>query len=397
MKKIATLLICVLMAQLSIAQVKVGQHVNNIALNQILNAPVSKTSLAGLKGKVIWLEFWATWCEPCVRAMPALQKLQKQYKGKLQIIAVSSETEKRLSQFIINRPSNLWFAVDGQDSFSKDYPFHTFPHSILINAQGIVVAITEPANITSEVIAKVIAGKPINLPLKQDLMVDNPWATYFPAADTVRSLFSVQPEIKGLGTAFKTYTKDTVFKNRRISMMNIDLESAYRIAYGDVPYNRIVDETPKADSTQNQALYCIDVIVPKGHEDELLPKLRTELTAKFDLRASFEKRLKTVDVLEIADAAQIAKLKRSSLTTEELSARHGSFSGKGVTLGRIGKYLESYGLIKIPVIDGTNDTNKYEIDFTFMPEKSGDLQQALLNLGLILKQEDRDIDVLVFR
>jgi len=77
MKKIKILLVCVMVSQLSMAQIKIGEHINNNQLVKLLNARVNKTSLGNLKGKVIWLEFWATYCEPCVRAMPALQQLQK--------------------------------------------------------------------------------------------------------------------------------------------------------------------------------------------------------------------------------------------------------------------------------------------------------------------------------
>ena len=379
------------------AQIKVGQHINNIQLVKLLNAPVTESSLTNLNGKVIWLEFWATWCAPCVEAMPALQQLQKTYKSKLQIVAISAEAENRLKQFIINRPSNLWFAVDSADSFGKDFPFHTIPHSILINAQGIVVAITAPENITSKVIADVIAGRPIDLPLKEDKMVDNPWKTFFPAADTVQSLFSVQPKITGMGTAVKQYSNDSVFKNRRISLMNVDLELAYRIAYNDFPYDRTLNQLSKTDSIENKKLYCIDIIVPKGHEDGLKLKLREELKTRFGLQAYFEKHLKPVYILQIADAGKIAQLKKSTGNTESVAAMHGNYSGEDITLSKIADYLEQYGLVKTPVLDGTDNNTKYDIAFTFMPEKTGDLEQSLLNLGLTLKKEDRNIDVLVFR
>src|SRR6185436_1133552 len=51
-------------------------------------------SLADLKGKVVLVNFWATWCAPCRREMPALVKLQDELGGKgLQVVAVTVDTE----------------------------------------------------------------------------------------------------------------------------------------------------------------------------------------------------------------------------------------------------------------------------------------------------------------
>ena len=179
--------------------------------------------------------------------------------------------------------------------------------------------------------------------------------------------------------------------------MNVDLELAYRIAYNDIPYDRILNQLSKADSIENEKLYCIDIIVPKGHEDELKLKLREELKTRFGLQAYFETHLKPVYVLQIADLTKIAQLKKSTGAAESVAAMHGNYAGEDINLSKIADYLEDYGLVKISVLDGTDNNTKYDIAFTFMPEKSGDLEKTLLNLGLTLKKENRDIDMLVFR
>src|ERR1700743_3019010 len=89
--------------QFSIAQVKVGDPVNNTLINPILNAPVTQINTDKLKGKIVWLEFWATWCSPCISAMPNLQQIQKAYKGKLQVITISAESPERIRKFLHNQ------------------------------------------------------------------------------------------------------------------------------------------------------------------------------------------------------------------------------------------------------------------------------------------------------
>lgn len=379
------------------AQVKIGNAIPDIKLNSMLNAHEKTATLADLKGKVIWLEFWATWCGPCVEAMPHLQELQKQFGNKLQVIAISTEKEKRIGQFIANKPSNLWFAVDTTDALSELFPHHTIPHAILIDAEGKVVAITEPENIKANIISDVIARKPINLSVKEDNMNPDPIKTYFNADAGIQNRFLMQPEIKGLGGSSHSYSNDINFKNRRLTIVNLPLESVYRIAYKDLPYGRTIDLTPKENVKQNKINYCIDIIVPRGQEEELFSTLRKELAARFELKAFIEKRTKEVYVLKIADTAKVNLLKLTTDKEETFAASHGAFSGQDIKLSKIADYLESFGLVSMPVVDGTGSNIKYDISFDYQPEKKGSLMEAINNLGLKLEKGQRDIDMLVFR
>jgi len=396
-KSIMLSLLGILTLTFTSAQIKIGQSIGQIRIPKLVNSKIPINNLEQLKGKVIWLEFWATWCSPCIAAMPHLQKLQNSYNGKLQVITVSTEKEKRIRQFIENQPSNLWFAIDTAETFRKPFPYGIIPHSVLINAEGKVVAITSPENITNQVIADVLAGKKITLPIKADNTTKDPWGTYFGVADTVKSKFTLIPKIEGLFSASKTYKDDSAFKDRRISMMNVSLEHAYRIAYEDFPNGRTIDLTSKENAQEKEKMYCIDLIVPKGEETSLLPALHKRLREKLDLQADVEKRLMKVYVLTAEDNSRLPNLKRSTVHEGDYSGSGDTFSGEGVQLSSIAQYLEDFGLVNLPVVDDTNDTELYDIRFTFMPEKKGDLEKALANLGLKLVQSERQIDVLVFR
>lgn len=396
-KKLVLLLLSIFSSIITFAQVNINQVIDPIPMPKLLNSKTALKNLEQLKGKVIWLEFWATWCSPCIATMPHIQRLQKAYGGKLQVIMVSTEKEKRISQFIKNKPTDLWFAVDTANTFSKPFPYRVIPHSILIDPRGKVVAITDPVNVTNQVIEDVLAGIKIDLPLKADNLNKDPWSAYFKTTDTVKSRFIMMPQLDGLPSASKTYRNDSTFKNRRISMMNISLELAYRIAYGDFPYGRTVDLTSKENAKEKVKMYCIDLIVPKGQESELMPTLRKHLGEKLDLLAAIEKRLTPVYVLTAADNSKIASLKKSTAGEGSFNGTGDAFSGKSVQLKSIAQYLEEFGLVNIPVVDETNNTERYDISFTFMPEMKGDLTKALANLGVKLVQVERKIDFLVFR
>jgi len=386
---------CLFLSFTAFSQVKIGQHVDDIAIQTLINAPVNKGNINDFKGQTVLLEFWATYCGPCISAMPHLQDLQKTYKGKLRVITVSNEKESRIKKFIENKPSDLWFAVDTANIFQQSFPLRTIPESVLIDKNGIVVAITEPQNITKQIIADVIAGKKIELPLKDDNMVADPYASYFPADSTIQNLFVLQPEIKGLRSSKKNYSNNKAFYGRRLTIINFPLMDLYRIAYGDISYRRVLDLTSKSNSIEARRMYCMDILVQT--DDDLLPTLKRELKAKFDLQADFEKRSKQVYVLTIADTSKIGHLKPSATQAYKLAYWSGNFNGQHVQLKDIATYLEKTGIIKAPVLDETNNNNYYDITFTYLPEKEGDLKNVLLGLGLQVTKIDREIDMLVFK
>jgi uncharacterized protein (TIGR03435 family) len=178
-------------------------------------------------------------------------------------------------------------------------------------------------------------------------------------------------------------------------MLNLPVETAYRIAYGDLPYGRVIDLSPNENVKENEKMYCIDIIVPKG--EDLFSVLKKELKERFELKASVEKRTKEVYVLKIADTAKVKLLKLSTAKAENFTARSGAFSAQDFRLSKIADYLEGFGIVKLPVVDETGLNLKYDISFYYQPEKEGSLMAAIASLGLKLEKGQRDIDMLVFR
>ncbi|MBC3540327.1 TIGR03435 family protein [Rufibacter sediminis] len=397
MKKILSLLF--LAASLHfplLAQTNLGAAAPAITFPTVLNGTSRSLHLADLKGKAVLLEFWATWCGPCVQAMPHLQELQAQFKDRLQIITVTEETEQRIQRFLANRPSSLLFAVADTGEARRAFPYRLIPHSVLISPEGKVVAITEPKYVTAAVLEKVLAGEPVDLPLKEDNLAADP-LTYFTVAPETKAHFLVQPELKGVGGLSHSYLQDSAFRGRRLTMINLPLESVYRLAYESLPYGRTLDLTTGESVAENKTKYCIDILVPKGQEAQLLPTLRKELQKMFTVRASLEKRPREVYVLQVADAAKVKKIPISRAKAEKFGASAGTFEGEHVPLAKVADYLESFGMVNLPVVDETGNKTFYDLFFEFEPEKKGAIHEALAKLGLKLEKAQRPIDVLVFR
>jgi thiol-disulfide isomerase/thioredoxin len=100
-------------------------------------APGAEVSLAQYRGKVVVIDFWATWCGPCIRSMPKLESLARRYAGELVVIAVNlDDAAKARSMFDESGYRITLVADDGQ--VSVRYGVSTIPHTVVIDREGIV-------------------------------------------------------------------------------------------------------------------------------------------------------------------------------------------------------------------------------------------------------------------
>ena len=102
----------------------------------------STVSLSSYKGKVVLLNFWATWCPSCREEMPSMNKLARQLKNReFSIIAVSTDRSvSEVRDFLKKHPSDCTVLVDYSLVVSKPlYKVFVLPTSFLIDKKGIIV------------------------------------------------------------------------------------------------------------------------------------------------------------------------------------------------------------------------------------------------------------------
>jgi peroxiredoxin len=104
-----------------------------------------RLDLAEYRGKVVWLDFWASWCPPCLTSLPELEKLRKQMPAKdFQILAVNLDKDpgKALS-FLKKNPVGYPSASDPEGSLPEKFGLQTMPTSYLIDRDGTIRLVHE--------------------------------------------------------------------------------------------------------------------------------------------------------------------------------------------------------------------------------------------------------------
>lgn len=112
--------------------------VNTPAKPFSLKTPEGKDiSLASYRGKVVLLNFWGTWCKPCLKELPEFDRLYRRYrKHGLVVIAIATDTEpEKVQEFATERKLAVKLALGGEP-LADQYESTNFPFSFVIDAKG---------------------------------------------------------------------------------------------------------------------------------------------------------------------------------------------------------------------------------------------------------------------
>jgi len=118
-----------------------------IAVNhvQIRNAQEKQVGLSRFNGKIILLNMWATWCPPCIKELPALDRLQQRLgKDDFEIVAVSLDDDIKLAgeiffDTLIIKSMTLY--IESAENLGRDFPVDVVPVSFLIDRRGQAVGV----------------------------------------------------------------------------------------------------------------------------------------------------------------------------------------------------------------------------------------------------------------
>ncbi|MDO8992844.1 MAG: TlpA disulfide reductase family protein, partial [Daejeonella sp.] len=399
---------------------KIGDQVPDISINNIINYKSSSVKLSDFKGKLLILDFWATWCGACLNAMPLTDSLQQAFDGKIQFFPVTYQTEKEVRQTIQkieqSKGIRIFTALENKE-LSRLFPHTTLPHYVWIGPDGTLKAITGTEALNAENIRALLSQNEVMLREKKDIRI--PYNTKEPlfvnnnGGDGLniqyRTVFSGY--VEGLRSGTNSYKADTG-STFRMTTLNQPLINLYRLAYSDqgfLPTNRIVVSV--ADSTLIKSRktgaeyldwlkdrgYCYELTVPLSMEKQVFEIMQADMRRLFP---QYSANMKEQDSPCLA-------LVRTSLT-DKLKSKGGrsytEFNAFGCTLQNFPlqrlidqlnvRYMQG---IPTPVVDQTGYTEWVDLQINAPLNSIVEMNRELARYDLQLVEKIIPVEKLVIR
>jgi peroxiredoxin len=127
-----------LTAPLLHAEMQPGRPAPDCKLSALGEA--AEKQLSQYRGKVVYLDFWASWCGPCAQSFPFMNKLHKDFSGKgLQIVGVDLDEDPADAQgFLTKTPAQFTILADASGECPQRFEVKAMPSTYLIDRSGVV-------------------------------------------------------------------------------------------------------------------------------------------------------------------------------------------------------------------------------------------------------------------
>jgi len=218
---------------------KIGDTVPDVTIRNTINYPAKDLIFSCLQGKFIILDFWNKHCTSCVKSFPKLERLQKDYGDKLQIILVNAHDSKKdaLKFLKTNKiAKSVTLPIVLEDTLFKNYfPHSGEPHLVWIDTNRVVKAITESGYLLEKNIIEFTSSKNLNWQEKKlSINVGQGNSLIGIVDDKLRweayEYNFISQNIDRLRVDF-SYTVDSSKHTRKLTAINTSISELYRISF----------------------------------------------------------------------------------------------------------------------------------------------------------------------
>ena len=128
-----------IIAKAEAAEISEGVSAPDFAFTDLATGKV--INLSDLRDKPVYLNFWATWCPPCVKELPHIQAKYEQYKDRIHFLAISVDSEQEApAQFISSKGYTFTVGYGNEREISRAYNIEAIPASYIIGTDGTIKA-----------------------------------------------------------------------------------------------------------------------------------------------------------------------------------------------------------------------------------------------------------------
>ena len=373
------------------AQARVGHAAPPLHFDTLLQTPGSaRTDWPSLRGKVVVLEFWATWCLKCVEDFPRLNELASSVdSNKVVFLAITDEDTAVVQHLLNKRKLASWVAIDKTGATFRSFAIEARPTTIVVDKAGHIVAVTDPESLKTSELVELTEGR--NTFPKAAATSVKPTSDRASGLASAASREEPRPDMEVSATASKPGTA-TAYESSHSgdeSFKGLSAESALTLAYS-VSSKRIHLDDPLPNTP-----FDVKIHGPHLSASGRQALLKTLTSTLFNLQVT------PVDVNEevyvvTRDAKAAPSLTEAAMTLDMtiLLEQGDHYLVPGRTVAQLSNALE--GTADLPVVDETGVTGVYDWQLA-KGDFAAQRADLLSRYGIHLEKELRTIPVIEVR
>jgi len=388
----------------SAENVTIGQPAPALTFTELLQAqPGAQIDWPSLRGKVVVLEFWATWCSACVEEIPHLNSLVRSLQvasksANIQFIAVDDEDSGIVKKFLAKMPIDGWVGLDTSKKTIDAYDAQNRPRTFVIDTQGRIAATLRPEQLNREQLLALAGGEPVVFPNDKNSALSGSINEAKAAA-----------QLETAGTAASRPLFDISIRSGDPNGQMVIIENpgenggSYSLDVRNAP---LLDILPIALSTTSNRLeihggaqntrYTLHVNAPRGNLEQLAPALELAFAAAAGMKVSHAPTEQDAYVLQATPQAVSllapSTSKKGGMCFYESKSR--KFMMMKSTLDDLAQTLEES--LGTPVVNETGLPGEFDAIFDLSAvDKEAATAALKKNLGLTLTTARRKIDRII--
>ncbi|MFC1225331.1 TlpA family protein disulfide reductase [Pedobacter sp. BG31] len=365
----------------------------------------TSVTLNRYRGKLILLDFWATYCVPCITSFPKMQVLQQKYQNDLQIILVNNEPLARATAFLQKRKdehNEAFTAIVADTLLNNTFPHRTIPHYVWIGKDGKVLAITGEEELEELKLLQAMAGVGNSFVNKKNIDPALPLfsSADFPTKGLQKYSLLTKGRVSGLasGTQLRK-AKSGLLLGRAFTNTNFfSLYSSIGRVLQRAAGQRFSDQQLRYTGADSAGFlrdsYNYEFVVPERLSARLYPMMLADLNTYSPYVGTLKTEKIDCLVLERYGTARTAMNNGGGRILDQGTGRQGALNLKNVPFVALVDHIENLGWNRLPVINKTGISQRLSISIPL----TGNLQEVnagLLPYGLRLRPAKQKITMML--